>query len=602
MLKISAYKHFIFLLTAVFIASCAAQKEKPIVSIPVEKKIEVEKKTGPPEKEEIKKDQKPGKTYTIRCEENTDTNFNISGMRVMPFIKPAFFDMNGDGLTDLIAGGKNGLLYLYRNSGDAQIRYWKHVEGYFDGISAGAFSAPAVGDIDRDGQAEIVVGTGGFSSDSGRLLFFKNSGSMDAPKWVELEGMDIKIGNDAAVTIVDYNFDDIPDLIAGNSEGEIFFFKNISTGKNISFVRDRSILLKKSFDKYAVPSALKLKDKVILTIGTSLGKLYMFELAKGNNKVSVKNITADLSAKRFLSPVFTNLLDRGRFDLVLADGDGVLSYYENRKKDFTSWGINRELFNNRIFAGPACAPTMSFIGNKLCMIVGNMDGKLRLYEFRNETGQLPWKERKGYLDNIKVSGFSRGVFTDWKGKDILITGESNGDIKAFINKGSEEMPSWREEKKFFKGLRKKYHSTPALFDIDNDGKWELITGADDGKIYVYKIKEIIGGLPVWEPVTGLFDNIKVQGFSTPAVVRDKNTLYLFVGQEDGKIRTYIAQLPDGDKSSIDLNKLVFLERDYLNEIRMQNHSSPFLIMNNGIIEIISGDYDGNIRHFDCIRG
>ena len=106
-------------------------------------------------------------------------------------------------------------------------------------------------------------------------------------------------------------------------------------------------------------------------------------------------------------------------------------------------------------------------------------------------GQLPWKERKGYLDNIKVSGFSRGVFADWKGKDILITGESNGDIKAFINKGSADIPSWREEKKFFKGLRKIYHSTPAVFDIDNDGGWELITGADDGKIYAYKVKEII---------------------------------------------------------------------------------------------------------------
>jgi len=602
MLKISKYKHFIFLLTAVFIASCAAQKEKPIVSMPVEKKIEVEKRTGPTEKEEIKKDQKSGKTYTIRCEENTDTNFNISGMKVMPFIKPAFFDMNGDGLADLIAGGKNGLLYLYQNSGDAQIRYWKPVEGYFDGIRAGAFSDPAVGDIDRDGKVEIVVGTGGFSSDSGRLLFFKNSGSMDAPKWVKFEGTDIKIGNDAAVTIVDYNFDGISDIIAGNSEGEIFFFKNISTGNNIRFVRDKSILLKKSFDKYAVPSALKLKDRVILTIGTSLGKLYMFELEKGSNKFSMKNITVDLSAKRFLSPAFTNLLDKARFDLVLADGDGVLTYYENKKKDFTVWGKNQELFNNRIFAGPACAPTMSFIGNKLCMVVGNMDGKLRFYEFKNETGQLPWKERKGYLDNIKVSGFSRGVFTDWKGKDILITGESNGDIKAFINNGSADIPSWREEKKFFKGLRKRYHSTPAIFDIDNDGKWELLTGADDGKIYVYKIKEIINGLPVWEPLTRLFDNIQVKGFSTPAVLRDKNTLYLFVGQEDGRIRTYIAQLHDGDKSPIDLNKLVFLESDFLNEIRMQSHSSPFLIMNNGIMEIISGDYDGNIRHFGCIQG
>jgi hypothetical protein len=603
MLKISKYRQFIVLLTAVFIASCATQKEISTVVIPVEKEIKIEKETAPPKKEVIiKEDKRPDKIHTMRCEENTATSFNISGMKVLPFIKPAFFDMNGDGLTDMIAGSKNGMLYLYQNSGDTQIRYWKTVEEYFDGISAGAFSSPAVGDIDSDGQAELIVGTGGFSSDSGRLLFFKNTGSIDAPKWVKIEGTDIKIGNDAAVTMVDYNFDGLTDLIAGNSEGKIFFFKNISTGKNIRFVPDKSLQLKKSFDKYAVPSAVKLEDRVILTIGTSLGKLYMFELEKGKSRISEKNIKADLFSKRFLSPAFTNLLDKTRFDLVIADGDGIISYYENKNKDFTVLVKNHDLFNNRIFAGPACAPSMSFVGNRFYMVVGNIDGRLKLYEFRKQPEGLPWIEKKGYFDNIKVSGFSRGVFTTWKDKGLLITGESSGDIKAFVNNGSEDLPSWKQEKNFFKGLQKRFHSTPTVFDIDNDGTWELITGAEDGRIYAYKLKEIKGGLPFWEEITVLFDNIKVKGFSAPTFLRDNRTIYLFVGQEDGKIRTYTSELRDENKSHLELTKFVFFEREFIPDIRMQNHSSPFLIMNNGIIEMISGDYDGNIRHFNCIQG
>lgn len=603
MLKILNYKHFIVLLAAVFIASCAAQKEKPTVIIPVEKEIKVEKKTVPPKKEVIiKEDKKPDKIHTMRCEENTGTSFNISGMKVLPFIKPAFADLNGDGLTDMIAGSKNGLLYLYQNSGDPQIRSWKPVEGYFDGISAGAFSSPVIGDIDRDGQTELIVGTGGFSSDSGRLLFYKNAGSADSPKWIKIDGIEIKIGNDAAVTMVDYNFDGLTDLIAGNSEGKIFFFKNVSTGKNIRFVPDNSLQLKKSFDKYAVPSAIKLEDKVILTIGTSLGKLYIFELEKGKGRISEKNIKADLSSKRFLSPAFTNLLDKNRFDLVIADGDGILSYYENKNKDFAVWGRNHDLFNNMIFAGPACSPTMSFIGNRFYMVVGNIDGRLKLYEFRKQSEGLPWVEKKGYFDNIKVSGFSRGVLTTWKDKGLLITGESSGDIKAFVNNGLEDLPSWKQEKNFFKGLQKRFHSTPTVFDIDNDGTWELITGSEDGKIYAYKLKEIKGGLPLWEEITGLFNNIKVKGFSAPTFLRDNSTIYLFVGQEDGKIRTYTSELRDENKSHVDPKKFIFLEKDFISEIKMQDHSSPFLIMNNGIIEMISGDYDGNIRHFNCIQG
>ncbi|MBI5055474.1 MAG: VCBS repeat-containing protein [Nitrospirae bacterium] len=606
MLKISVYRPFIVLLSAVLLTSCAAQKEKPMISTPSGKEITVENNTIPDRKEEVrseeKENKKPAQPSSIHCEENTDTNFNISGMKVLPFIKTAFFDMNGDGLTDLIAGGKNGLLYLYQNSGDPQIRYWKPVEEYFSGVNAGAFSAPSIGDIDGDGKAEIVIGTGGFSSDSGRILIFKNTGPAESPRWRRTDGTEIKIGNDAAVTIVDYNFDGAPDIIAGNSEGEISFFKNISTGRDVRFARDKSPLNKQSFDKYAVPAAIKLKDKIVLAIGTSMGKLYMFELEKDGKKVSPKNVKINLYAKRFLSPAFTNLLNKSRFDLVISDGDGIISYYENRKNDFSAWEKIPELFNNRIFAGPACAPTVCSIGSRLYMVVGNMDGRLKLYEYRNGPGGLPWVEKKGYLDDIKVSGFSRGVLARWEGRDILITGESGGGIKAFVNTGPEETPSWREEKKFFKGVRKNYHSTPAVFDLDNDGRLELITGADDGKIYTYKVKEIINGLPVWEAITGLFDNIQVKGFSTPSVIRVKDILYLFVGQEDGKIRTYTVELPDVGKSRIDLNKLVFMEKNFLNEIRMQSHSSPYLIINNGVIEMISGDYDGNIRHFNCIHG
>jgi len=425
---------------------------------------------------------------------------------------------------------------------------------------------------------------------------------MDTPRWIKIKGTDINIGNDAAVTAVDYNFDGLTDLIAGNSEGKIFFFKNTTTGRDIRFVPDKSLRIKRSFDKYAVPSALKLGDKVILTIGTSLGKLYLFELKKGNGRISEKHIKADLSSRRFLSPSFTNLLDKNRFDLAIADGDGIISYYENKNKDFTVWKKNHDLFNNRLFAGPACAPTMSFVGSRFYMVVGNIDGRLKLYEFKKQSDGMPWIEKNGYFDKIKVSGFSRGVFTTWKNKGLLVTGESGGDIKAFVNNGSEHQPLWTQEKNFFIGVKKRYHSTPTVFDIDNDGTWELITGAEDGKIYAYRLKGIKGGLPVWEEINGLFNNIQVRGFSAPTFLRDNNTIYLFVGQEDGKIRTYTAEFHHKNKSRIDPDEFVFTETNIISDIRMQSHSSPFLIMNNGMIEMISGDYDGNIRHFSCIHG
>jgi hypothetical protein len=179
-----------FISLAAIIASCMAQEQK---TLPIPK--------PPP---------KPVETYTyqsINCTEDTEENFNISGVKIVPFIRTVFSDMDNDGQNDMIAGNKHGTLHLYKNSAGSRFQQWKPVGDYFDGIHAGAFSVPAIADIDNDGMKEIVVGTGGFSSDSGRLLFYKNTGSGGSPEWTEMNVADINIGNDAAVTIVDYNFD-----------------------------------------------------------------------------------------------------------------------------------------------------------------------------------------------------------------------------------------------------------------------------------------------------------------------------------------------------------------------------------------------------------
>lgn len=576
-----------FILTPILFLSCTTR---------IEKKQEFLKK------QILKIEEGIESIPTIQCTEDTVSNFNISGIRALPFIRTTFYDMNGDGLTDMIAGSKYGLLHLYRNSGDRQIRQWNLVKGFFKGVDVRAFSAPAVADIDGDRQEEVIVGTGGFSSDSGRILFFKNRGTEKVPNWQEINGPKIKIGNDAAVTLVDFNFDDKPDIIAGNSEGKIFFFRNISKDNKIQFIKDKSLFMKKSFHMYAVPTAVKIKDRVILIVGNSLGKLYMFEIKKNKKGLFRRQLKIKLPVKSFLTPSFANILEKNRFDLVLADSDGVISYFENTSNDFTVWKQNRKVFNNRLFAGPACSPTITYMKNRTFMVVGNIDGTLRLYEYNNSSKGLPWVEIKNYLKGIKVSGFSRGILTYWEGREIVITGESSGHIKAFLNKGTGDIPVWKEKKRFFNGIHIYHHSTPTIFDIDNDGRWELLTGAQDGRIYAYRIKQLINGIPVWEKINRLFDNIKVGGFSAPSVVRDTNTLYLFVGQQNGQIRTYTAQLNAENMHVNNQGNIIFRERNFLKDIKMYKHSSPSIRLHNGVIELVSGDYDGNIRHFTCNKG
>jgi hypothetical protein len=178
---------------------------------------------------------------------------------------------------------------------------------------------------------------------------------------------------------------------------------------------------------------------------------------------------------------------------------------------------------------------------------------------------------------------------------MLVTGQGNGNVRAFIDTGTKKV-AWKERERFFQGVHIKEHSTPVAFDLNGDGEWQLISGAADGRIYVYHIKEMKKGLPVWERIEGGLNDIKVNGFSAPTVVKDDQAVYLFVGQQDGRIRTFKADIGG---ASLDYQSLRFQETGLLAHIRMNEHSSPFVSLNNGVFDIISGDYNGNLRHFFC---
>jgi hypothetical protein len=72
-------------------------------------------------------------------------------------------------------------------------------------------------------------------------------------------------------------------------------------------------------------------------------------------------------------------------------------------------------------------------------------------------------------------------------------------------------------------------------------------------------------------------------------------LYLFVGEQDGRIKVFTA---DADST----RPAVFHNNDYLGDIRVNNHSSPSAVAAaGGKIELLVGDYNGNLKHFACRR-
>jgi len=530
----------------------------------------------------------------IKCGEDTKAVFNSCGIDALPFIRTTFYDVDGDGADEMIAGSKDGLLRLYKNTGSTDSPSWEIVEHYFDGIQVGAFSAPAAGDIDNDGLPEILVGSGGFSTASGNISVYKNSGTRIKPVWRKVDMPELRVGNDAAPALLDVDNDGRPDIIAGNSTGNLFLFRNRSSAGRIVFEKDAAFFKGVKLGMYAAPAATMCGDKgankICVIAGNDTGKLYILERSV-NGKAAWSREQLKISFAGFTSPAFISGGGRNR-DLVVSESSGGLHYFRNKDGGYRKWEETPLMFDGRIIAGLACAPAVSHILDGTFMVIGNIDGELKFFEYRPMSGKLPWAEKKAFAGVAKLPGYSRAVLAEWQGGYLLITGQQDGKLRAFLNSGTINRPKWVEQKKFFGSLPLMMHAAPAVFDLDGDGRWELIVGDEAGVIRGFRYRLKADGMPVWEAIPDMFNGVKVGRFAVPSLFRDGEKIYLLSGRQDGKLILF-ASGTDAE------GRTVFSREAYLEGVAVNEHSAPSAFSNNGVIEISVGDYSGNLKHFAC---
>jgi hypothetical protein len=138
-------------------------------------------------------------------------------IRVASYASPAFGDMDGDGLIDLIVGDGTGAVHMYRGQTDTGTMYSKGQE--LVRLNA-LYAAPSVRDMNGDGRADMVVG-----NSEGDLLLYIQSGT----GWSSMGPIEgttrNQIGNQALVGghnsvpfWYDINHDGHDDLIVGQVE------------------------------------------------------------------------------------------------------------------------------------------------------------------------------------------------------------------------------------------------------------------------------------------------------------------------------------------------------------------------------------------------
>lgn len=221
---------------------------------------------------------------------------------------PAFADLDGDDDLDMVYGQEDGTLtYLENLAGIGQMpEFAEAVSNYFE-INVGNFSTPQLFDLNKDGLFDLIIG-----EQAGNINYYVNTGSVQSPvfEFVTDSLGEINVTN---VNMSYYGYstpcfyltaeNDI-ELIVGSEQGKIFYFKDIENNLDGAFTENDSLFIRvgEETENYnhgmrtgAAIGQLSNDGLYDLIVGNYAGGLNYFQQIKNPEVASVSKKGADKS-------------------------------------------------------------------------------------------------------------------------------------------------------------------------------------------------------------------------------------------------------------------------------------------------------------------
>lgn len=168
----------------------------------------------------------------LRLYKNTGTVANpiftyqtsqLDTMNLSQSSAPCLADMDNDGDLDLLVGNSSGRLTYYVNNGSASSFSYQFVSNNYFNIFVGNDATPNLGDLDNDGDLDLLVGTR-----TGVIQHYRNDGTPSVPNFVQVTAnfLGINVAQNSVPCIVDLNNDGDKDMILGNTKGGLYYYEN----------------------------------------------------------------------------------------------------------------------------------------------------------------------------------------------------------------------------------------------------------------------------------------------------------------------------------------------------------------------------------------
>ena len=316
---------------------------------------------------------------------------------------PEFADIDNDGDLDLFVAEYGGLLRYYKNVGTATTpQFAKGIVNPYGLDTMQEMAPPTFGDLDDDGDYDLLLG--GYY---GELIYYRNTGTPTSPKFaralINPFGLD-SADEIAYPTFVDLDKDGDLDLMVGEYYGGFQYYENIGTKGSPSFAKAR----KNPFDLisanyFAIPAFADLDEDgdLDLLVGEYEGKIIYYKnigTATSPKFESPTNNSFGIKDGYYIgAPAFADLDNDGDMDLLVGEYYGNMHYYKNTTRGV---GVD-ELHADQSFLSPNPTNGVLYLNGSSPFV------KLQIM---NQIGQeVAHFDNPGY--EISITDLANGIYT-----------------------------------------------------------------------------------------------------------------------------------------------------------------------------------------------
>lgn len=270
------------------------------------------------------------------------TSWNAPSQGNKTYPTPALGDLDRDGDLDLLVGKSDGTTIAYRNSGSLQAPAWSR-QATWDAPAQGAsmYAVPTLADLDADGDMDLAVGR----NDQATRVY-RNTGTVESPQWTREPGWEppaLTGTSHAAPAFADLDLDGMADLMIGANNDRNLGYENTGTPDGPVWTRratwDSPVETSRGWTVLTFGD-LNCDRKPELWLGDSRGTVSVYR-NDGSSAGPVWTAAPHWNPPQstsYATPALGNLDDDRDIDLILGDARGTLDGIRNNDAGSTAPG------------------------------------------------------------------------------------------------------------------------------------------------------------------------------------------------------------------------------------------------------------------------